>query len=224
MRLLFLAPEPAGRRSSLLHMFEVLRRRFGAAGSAFLGKDAGVPPERLHRALVAACEEDEPVFLLGAAFAFVHALERLHGEAARFRLPPGSRLFQTGGFKDRSREVPRQELRALYADRLGLGTGTVHHEYGMAELASQFYGLEDGPFTAPPWVRWRVLHPLTLDPAADGEPGLLAVWDLANRSTCFAVRTEDLAVARGSALELLGRLPGSDPRGCSLEANGEHAG
>lgn len=218
MRLLFLAPAPTGRRSSLLHMFGVVCERFGAAGSAFLGGGPQIA-RRLPVELARAVAADEPIFLLGAAFAFVHAIDALAGAGRRFALPPGSRLFVTGGFKGLSREVDPRELRSLFADHFALGPGTVHHEYGMAELASQLYALEEGPFVAPPWVRWRVLDPLTLAAVRDGEAGVLAIWDVANRSTCFALRTEDLVVAVPGGLRLLGREPESAPRGCSLEAD-----
>ncbi|MFN2432999.1 MAG: hypothetical protein ABR599_09365 [Gemmatimonadota bacterium] len=222
MRLLSLAPSPEDApRSSLSHMLGVLHRALGAAGSAFLAGPDGVRLGELGRALEASCAEAEPVFLLGPAFAFVHALEGLEQRSRAFVLPPGSRLFQTGGFKGRSRSVEPGALLAGFARRLGISATRVVHEYGMAELASQFYSREDGAYLAPPWVRWRVLDPLTLEPAGGDAPGVLAVWDLANRSGCVALRTEDLARARGDGFELLGRVPDAEPRGCSLEADRE---
>ena len=67
----------AGCRSSLLHMFGVLRERFGADGSVFLDRGDGLDGPALIDALERACAETEPVFLLGTAFAFVHALDAL---------------------------------------------------------------------------------------------------------------------------------------------------
>jgi hypothetical protein len=220
MRLLFLsAPPGRAPQSSLVHMFGVLRETCGAAGSAFLSSGDLPDADALGAALADAEAGAEPVFLLGAAFAFVHALDGLRASGASFRAPRGSRLFQTGGFKGRSREVAPGELLDAYEEMLGIPRDRVVNEYGMAELASQFYARADGRYSAPPWVRWRVLDPIGLGPAVAGEPGVLAIWDLANRSHCFALLTEDLAVARGSAFELVGRAAGSEPRGCSLDAD-----
>ena len=41
-------------------------------------------------------------------------------DGSRFTCPPGSRVLETGGFKGRSRELPRGELHAWLADRLGV--------------------------------------------------------------------------------------------------------
>jgi ribosome modulation factor len=222
MRLLFLTPPPEeAPHSSLVHMFAVLCQTLGAPGSAFVA-GGDVPAAGALLAVLSRAESDgEPVFLLGPAFAHVHALDALRARGARFRLPRASRLLQTGGFKGRSREIPPGELLEAYEAWLGVPRERVVNEYGMAELASQFYAGWEGTYAGPPWVRWRVLDPLTLAPAPDGVPGALAIWDLANRSSCFALRTEDLAVARAEAFEILGRLPTSEARGCSLDADRE---
>lgn len=219
MRLLFLAPS-AGEapRSSLSAMFEVLREEFGDECSAFHARAGALELAGLCSALGEAQSAGIPVFLLGPAFAFVHALDGLRARGARFELPSGSRIFQTGGFKGRSRAVQPEELEAGYAELLGIPPKRVLNEYGMAELASQFYAGADRRYSGPPWVRWRVLDPLRLEPVAE-RPGVLAVWDLANRSHCFALRTEDLAIQRGDRFELLGRLEEAEPRGCSLAAD-----
>jgi hypothetical protein len=64
----------------------------------------------------------------------------------------------------------------------------------------------------------RVLDPATLDEAAPGEPGLIAVFDLANLGSALHVLTQDLGVADGDGFRLLGRAAGAELRGCSLQA------
>jgi hypothetical protein len=178
-------------------------------------------------------EEGQPVLLLGTAFSFVHLLESLQGRgsgAPRFRLPHGSRLLETGGFKGRSREVPRHVLYASLSQLLGLGAEWMVNEYGMTELLSQYYepgmghaselsleaSLEDRRLVPPPWMRFRVLDPVSLVPVADGERGLLAHYDLANAGSVMAILTEDIGYRVGDGLKLLGRAPGAEPRGCSV--------
>jgi hypothetical protein len=87
----------------------------------------------------------------------------------------------------------------------------------MTELSSQFYRWADeeahrGPF----WARARVIDPERGRLAAAGAVGYLEIVDLANLGSVAAIRTQDLAIARGdSEFVLLGRDPAALPRGCS---------
>ena len=51
---------------------------------------------------------------------------------------------------------------------------------------------------------------------ADGETGLIRVFDLANVFSVAAIQTEDLGIRRGDGFELIGRAQLAEPRGCSL--------
>jgi hypothetical protein len=95
----------------------------------------------------------------------------------------------------------------------------------MTELSSQCYtatllGGDPEVFHSPHWVRARVLHPETLAEQPVGEPGLLAVFDLANVGSAAHVLTADLATRAGEGEEagfrLLGRAGDAELRGCSL--------
>jgi hypothetical protein len=48
--------------------------------------------------------------------------------------------------------------------------------------------------------------------------GALLHVDLANRSSCIAIQTEDLGLQAAEGLVLLGREVDAPPRGCSLDA------
>jgi hypothetical protein len=184
-------------------------------------------PGDLRRAAAEASNRGSPVLLMGASFAFVHLLDALGDE--RIALPPASRIMHTGGFKGRSREVAPDELRARMAVTFGVAESSVVGEYGMTELSSQLYegtlrralGVETpsarhGEFVAPPWLRVVAAHPDTLEPLPEGEMGILRFEDLANVDSALIVQTADRGRCRGSTVELLGRLPGAAPRGCSL--------
>jgi hypothetical protein len=168
----------------------------------------------------------KPMLLLGTAFSFVHLLDTLGSMKLKFQLPPGSQIMETGGYKGRSRSLPKDELHALITERLGVPATHIVCEYGMSELSSQAY---DSPLDAtrntqhtsrvfrfPPWARARVISPETGREVADGETGLLRVFDLANVYSVLAVQTEDLALRRGDGFELIGRAQLAEPRGCSL--------
>jgi acyl-CoA synthetase (AMP-forming)/AMP-acid ligase II len=165
------------------------------------------------------------VVLCGTAFAFVHLLDALAREGRRLRLPPGSRVMETGGFKGRSREVTRDELHAALATELGVDRDRIVNQYGMTELASQFHDSvlrcpgEPRRKLGPPWTRVRLLDPETEAECAPGAVGRIAILDLANTGSLVALRTADLGRSVGDGFEVLGREAGAEARGCSLAAD-----
>jgi hypothetical protein len=124
--------------------------------------------------------------------------------------------METGGYKGRTRTMPKAQLRQMLSKFLGVPPSHVLAEYGMSELSSQAYDSAAGVFHFPPWARARVISPETGAEAGEGESGLLRVFDLANIGSVMAVQTEDLAARRGDGFELLGRAASAEPRGCSL--------
>jgi hypothetical protein len=139
------------------------------------------------------------------------------------KLPEGSRVLETGGYKGRTREVPKAELHETITKQLGIPEQFIVGEYGMSELSSQAY---DGVarqavsgkrvFRFPPWARAQLISAETGKEVAEGETGLIRIYDLANVSSVMAVQTEDLGVRRSDGFELLGRVAAAEVRGCSL--------
>jgi hypothetical protein len=160
----------------------------------------------------------KPVVILGTAFLFVHLMDSLASDARQIQLPPGSWVLETGGYKGRSREVPKDELHRLIVDRLGVARAEIFGEYGMSELSSQAYAGADGLFRFPPWARAQIISPATRRAVREGEPGLIRVFDLANVWSVMAVQTEDIGIKQGDALRLVGRAAQAEARGCSLMA------
>ena len=230
MPVLALLPDPVDApESSLSFMIGAVKEGLcHGLGGYFATATGGVKWRELHRALLEAESRGEPVLLVGTAFAFVHWLEKAAEQRWEVRLPPESRLMETGGFKGRSRVLSREELYAKLERSFGIPTHRMINEYGMTELLSQFYepvlgfsgvpgtGVEGRHHVGPPWVRTRVLDPLTLEPAPDGELGILAHYDLANLGSVCGVLTEDVGRAVPGGFQLRGRNPGAEPRGCSL--------
>lgn len=234
-RLLVLTPRGAeAPNSSLVHMFETVARSISFARIEFVGRigsDGGweLEMDRTIAFLDACAEAGQPVVVLGTAFSFVHLLDELAARGRRFALPAGSRCMETGGYKGRSRSLPRRELHALIGAGLGIQQRAIVCEYGMSELSSQAYDRvvegsafasgasgSDPVFHFPPWARVRVVSPESGEGVAEGEPGLVQVFDLANVYSVGAVQTEDLALRRGLGFELVGRAAEAPPRGCSL--------
>ena len=166
-----------------------------------------------------------PVLLLATAFSLVHLLDAVGPSG--LALPPGSRIMETGGFKGRSARVDRGVLYARARRRLGVPETCVVNEYGMTELLSQSYDgvagrappLAERAHRFPPWVRVQVLDPATLRPLSPGEPGVLAIFDLANAGSVCHVLTEDVGVLDSEGgFSLRGRAADAEARGCSLTA------
>jgi hypothetical protein len=160
---------------------------------------------------------------LGTAFSFVHLLDFLGENNMRFDLPAGSRVMETGGYKNRSRSMPKAELHALITKHLGVPPENIVCEYGMSELSSQAYDVKGRrakggvrSFHFPPWARAQIVSPETGREVAGGETGLIRVFDLANVFSVMAIQTEDLGIHRGDGFELIGRAELAEPRGCSL--------
>jgi acyl-CoA synthetase (AMP-forming)/AMP-acid ligase II len=174
--------------------------------------------------------------MLGTAFSFVHLLDFLAEQDLRFQLPAGSQVMETGGYKNRSRSLPKAELHQLITERLGVPPSHIICEYGMSELSSQAYDRVAGDgwrvtdkdstprhstlvtrhFLFPPWVRLQIVSPETGYEVAEGETGLIRVFDLANVFSVMAIQTEDLGIRRAEHFELIGRAALAEPRGCSL--------
>ena len=221
---LVLAPAPGeAPDSSLSHMLGLFVERFGKAdgGPTYFVQgdvlDVAALDARVARAMV----EREPVMLLGTSFAFVHLLDAL-GDAP-FRLPAGSRVMQTGGFKGRSREVDAATLRTELAAAFSTSQASIVSEYGMTELSSQFYegtlrssAARGGVYLEPPWARVIPVDPDTLAPVQQGQIGIARIEDLMNVDSAFAVLAADRVRRVEGGFELLGRAAGSPPRGCSI--------
>lgn len=157
-----------------------------------------------------------PIILFGTAFAFVGYFDSTP-ERQQLRLPKGSIIVETGGFKGRSREISREELYGLFETRLGVRENDCYSEYGMSEMASQFYSNGLNPVKyGPPWVRTRIIDPITRTEANPEEKGLLAHYDLANYNSLIAIQTEDMGVFKDTGFILLGRVENAEIRGCSL--------
>jgi len=225
LRYLNLVPNPSERPGSSLGymMARVARERGDGRTGWYLRGDALLANELfsdLHRAV----EEGQAVCIATTAFALVAALDAAQEGGLRFALPRGSRIMETGGFKGRTRVVSREELYARARERLRVDEAHIIAEYGMTELTSQWYdntaSVRDGGAqlkAAPAWLRARVVGP-DGETLPDGVVGALVHVDLANRSSCVAVQTEDLGACFGREIVLLGRESGAQLRGCSLDA------
>jgi hypothetical protein len=219
LRYFNLVPNPQERpRSSLGYMMNGVSHHFGDDRSGWYLREDQLLFEPFTRDLAAAIAADLPVCIAATAFAFVNLCDALRARGERFHLPAGSRMMETGGFKGRTRTLSHAQLYTDLAGLFDIDPARIVAEYGMTELTSQWYDVNSNRVKrAPPWLRARVV-------GADGKSlaygtvGSIVHVDLANRSSCLAIQTEDLGALSDAGLILLGREEGAALRGCSLDA------
>jgi hypothetical protein len=228
LRFLNLVPNPNDRpESSLGYMMANVSASRGDGQTGWYLRGEDLLFEALQLDLAAAIADAKPVCIATTAFAMVHVLDEMARRNLAFQLPQGSRIMETGGFKGRAKIVERSALYARTSAAFGIAENAIVAEYGMTELSSQYYDdrfvkggagpVEARRKLAPPTLRTRVVGPngKTLP---NGTVGALLHVDLANRSSCVAILTEDLGVMFDDGLVLIGREAGATLRGCSLDA------
>ncbi len=206
--------------SSLAHYLALALHAFGTPASRYFLDAHGLQVDALCATLAEVQASSEPFALLGASYSFVHLMDALQARGLQFRLPAGSRLLDTGGFKGQSREMDMEDFYGQLSSTFGVPRSACINMYGMTELSTQFY--DDGNAvlpaikSGPAWIRSRVLDPLTGLEVPAGERGILAHTDLGNFNSVVTILTEDVGVAVDGGFLLLGRAQGAQAKGCSL--------
>lgn len=207
-RILALLPSYLERNNaSLVYMVRCWMEAFGTDDSEWYLYDF----QGLSKAIEDAQSLGEPILLIGVAFALLDFAKQYPQ-----KLVEDSVVIETGGMKGRKEELTRNELH----DRLkaGLGVQKIHSEYGMTELLSQAYTVENGRFRTPPWMKVMIsdIHLSTLTKAV-GRSGRINIIDLANLDSCAFLSTDDVGrMHEDGSFEVLGRLDFSEMRGCNL--------
>jgi hypothetical protein len=218
-RILILAPSPELAPSMGMAIgMDQTRRAFGTEDSLFLLGKTGIDIDRLLLALREAEATGVPVALIGATAAYVYFFQACRRKKMAFKLPPGSRICDGGGYRGRFGVVTRDDYYAMVEEILGIPGSHCVNVLGEAETATNLFddslrrhvkGLAPRKRTrpVPPWSRVLAVSIDTLKPLPDGEVGLLAHWDLANVPTVLAVLTDNLGYTTdgGRGCEMVGR-------------------
>jgi len=96
-------------------MFNAAGEWLGDPEPVFWGKIDGdgawtLDTDRLLSSLRDAESDLRPIVLLGTAFLFVHLIDASAAASGQVLLPAGSLVLETGGYKGRSRTMPREQL------------------------------------------------------------------------------------------------------------------
>jgi len=206
--------------SSLAHYLALAVSQFGTSQSRYCIGPQGLDSTGLCAMLVQAEDSGVPCAVLGATYSFVHLMDELRQRGTSFRLPPGSRVLDTGGYKGQSRALALEAFYAELSAMLNIDRSACINMYGMTELSTQFYdggnALVPSVKSGPHWIRSRIVDPLSGRDVAAGERGILAHCDLANFNSVTSILTGDVGVAVDGGFRLLGRAEGAQAKGCSL--------
>jgi hypothetical protein len=228
MRMLSLHPTAERMpESSLGQMITWIIEDFGSGEALCVADRKGVDVAQALDFLRAAERRGAPVCVMGTTAAFGALFDRLHTERSRLALVRGSRLMDTGGAKGQAVPLRRVEVIERAGVLLGIDPAMVINEYGMTEMCSQLYDAtplnssrSDPPEQriklGPPWLGVAAVDPATLKRVADGKPGLLRFFDLANVGSVSAILTGDLGVILDGSVRVLGRAERGQARGCAL--------
>ena len=206
--------------SSLAHYLGLAASEFGTRDSRCFVTEQGLDTDGILRTLADTGQSGTPYALLGATYSFVHLMDQLRERGKSIRLPGGSRVLDTGGYKGQSRELPQETFYEELSAMLGIDRSCCINMYGMTELSTQFY--DDGNAVVPSvksgphWIRSRVVDPLSGSEVPPGERGVLVHCDLANFNSVTTILTEDVGVEVDGGFLLLGRAEGAEAKGCSL--------
>lgn len=225
--ILALIPSPETRPdSSLTQMTEWVMAALSMEGSRYFIDPQGVHLDMFTEAIARAQKEGMPVCILALTSALVAFFDWCEIQGRQFALPGGSRIMDTGGNKGQGRVISRNGFLQSCWKYLKVAGYYCVNEYGMTEMASQFYdnvlynrfrrSNEPRYKIGPAWTRTLVVDPETLREVSPGQTGLLRHFDLANAGSVMAIQTEDIGYAVGDGFEITGRVLGAEPRGCAL--------
>ncbi|MEN3046603.1 MAG: hypothetical protein ABDH49_06450 [Candidatus Hydrothermales bacterium] len=165
--------------------------------------------------------EKHKVLILGTTISIYDFIIFLKEKNKRLRLAEGSRIMDTGGWKTKRVHLNENSLLKIYSDYFGISKHFVVNEYGMCELASQFYDINLRKFLLEnkkirykfslPFLRFKLIN----EENRSDKLGLIGIYDLFNIETCSFLLTPDMAVKKSKGFKIIERVD-DELRGCSL--------
>jgi Acyl-protein synthetase, LuxE len=201
--------------SSLVYMVDNFIKQTHHRQSGFYLYDL----DKLKETLLSLERSNQKTLLIGVTYALLDFAEKFPMTLKN------TIIMETGGMKGRREELTRMEVHERL--RKAFGNTEIHSEYGMTELLSQAYAKKEERFQCSPWMRILIRDdedPLTIyspQSMVDSEnttlAGAINIIDLANVYSCSFIATDDVGkLYADNSFEVLGRMDGSDLRGCSL--------
>ena len=196
--------------SSLVYMVNNLIKDSGSVQSGFyLNDPIAIRFEKLIEVLTELENRKQKTLLIGVTFALLDFAEK-------YQLPlTHTLIMETGGMKGRREELTRMEVHEIL--KKAFGKEEINSEYGLTELLSQSWSKGKGKFICPPWMKIVIREEEDPFEIKKEGNGAINIIDLANVYSCSFIATDDAGrINADKTIEILGRLDGSDLRGCSL--------
>lgn len=198
------------KNSSLVYMVNELINKTNNKESGFYLNNL----DELVEKLLFLNNKNKKILLIGVSFALLDLIEK-----PQFFQKLNNKniiIMETGGMKGKRKEIIRKSLHKKL--KRGFGVTKIHSEYGMTELLSQAYSINNGIFKTPPWMQILISDTedaLSILPYK--KAGTINIIDLANYNSCSFIATQDLGrLTKHDSFEVLGRFDNSDIRGCNL--------
>ncbi len=212
---IFFEPLRIRKNSSLSYMFSLVSGKFSKKTCFIYDKNQY---ESIFKELK---RERKPVLILGTTISLYDFMNFLKYKKEKLNLKKGSRIMDTGGWKGRSVSIKGHSLLKMYKKFFNVSKNFVINEYGMCELASQFYDITLRKFifekktvrykSSLPFLRFRIIN----EEGEDDKIGLIGILDLFNLDTCSFLLTPDMGRIKGRGFEIMERVD-EDLRGCAL--------
>lgn len=196
-------------QSSLVFMIDNLMQSYNSELDAYCMYDFLALSQKIENLLTST---DKQIYLWGVSFALLDFAERHCIKSDRLRI-----IF-TGGMKNKRKEMRYEDIYSKLKASFPLSP--VDSEYGMTELMSQAYAVNNKSGVFVPGRSLRIHTRDITDPLSPSRPlktGQIAFTDLANIDSSAFVLTDDIGVVYpDDSFIILGRLSNSDIRGCHL--------
>ena len=229
LKLLMLMPSPEMIPTMyMLYGVKVTIDYLGTPESRFLISQEGFDVQGLIAELRQAESSGEPVGIIGPTSAgFGKFFDYCRNVNLKFKLPPGSRVMDAGGYKTGNfRIITKDEFMEMKSEILDVPDKYAINVLGMTEVVNLFFdnglrnslkGITTERYKSNyPWTRTVAVDPETLQRLPKGKTGLLRFYDLMNIGTVMAIQTDDLGYETANGFEIIGRAQGAEKKGCSL--------
>jgi hypothetical protein len=228
LHIMFMCPTPDAlpHDAAILHVPRIVIENHYIGEPHFLITREGLDIKFLVERLRQAESDGEAVAVMGPSFGFMHFFDYCSENDITFKLPPGSRLVDGGGYKGRSRELSKEDFLDLANRVTGIEPHMLNNVYSMTEIQTLFpdnvlynhlRGIKEPRYKVnPPWTKILVVDPDTLEPLPKGKQGLMRYYCLASIVTVQALQSDDIGYETGSGFEVVGRAKGAEARGCSI--------
>jgi len=224
IKMLFFVPQPVMAPGMVMATgLERFRQEFGAPGSRFLISFTGLDLKGFVAELRLAERSGEPLAILGATHGLDYFMDACLKSGVGFRLPAGSRIMDSGGFMGRYGATPPEQFFQNCERVFGISRHYCVNALWICESSSVYFDaqLDDSTVDSEikrcklllPWMRLRIVHPLTFRRVQPGETGLIRLYDLSNRGMAAVVQTDKMGFESGDGFEIVGKLDKNDSGG-----------